>query len=214
MGYFAIALFIFNWESFFFLFVDDGGALERIQYFSDNTNLQSLLWLPLLSSVAYTLLYPWVSVVFLYLCQKPTDLVNALQANSEHKMLEEKNRLEKLRAESQAISEQTLIEQAKRDQQVQELTDEDLKESVRSDIQAIRKRGSNGASSGFRVDDPEKLLAFAESYRTRARNGPTSEKAGWLNRADDTLSRCWPVDRPRLSRVRGYCHLYPPRCRW
>lgn len=186
MGYFGIAVLIFNWQELFFLIVDNGDAASRIKYFVDNTSVKSLLYVPLASAVIYTIVYPWVSVVFLYICQKPTDLINALQAKSEHKTLTVRNDLEKLRAESLAIQEQSIIESAKRDQQIEEIEDEALKENVKSNIQAVREKENKKSSLPYQLNDPDKLLATADGYRERARNTNNFlDRDEWLDRAKE-----------------------------
>jgi hypothetical protein len=177
MGYFTIAFLIFNWQALFFLFADNSGAKDRIDYFIASSSFSSLLIFPLLSSIIYTLIYPWVNYIFLYICQKPTDLKNSLQAKSEHNMLVEKNRLEKLRSELQATAEKNIIEQAKRDEEVEGIQDEELKENVRSSIKAIREENSTANSvKTFQMEDPEKLLAIADIYRQRGRDSNDQEQ--------------------------------------
>jgi len=90
IGYFTLAILIFNWQEFFFLFADKGSAADHITYFIENSSSSSLFWYPVLSAITYTLVYPWISLVFLHTCSKPTDLKNNLQATSEHRLLVEK----------------------------------------------------------------------------------------------------------------------------
>lgn len=180
-GYFFILLLAFNWEEMFYLTADKSSVTERIAHFHNGTDIYSLFIYPFIFSVIYAVIYPWLNYRLMCFVAKPTDLKNNLQAKSEHKILTEKNRLEQLRSESLAISEQSIIEQAKRDQQVEKIEDEELKENVKSSIQAIREESTDP----YKIDDPEKLLKIADSYRERAKNSNSiTDINTWRSRAE------------------------------
>jgi len=189
VGYFTLAILIFNWQEIFFLFADAGAASGRITYFVENTSSASLFWYPAISAIAYTLVYPWVNLVFLYLCRKPTDLKNNLQASSEHRLLIEKNKLESIRSEYLATAEKSIIDQAKRDLEVNKIEDEELKQNVKSNIQSLRKKSSKEESSTKKIsidyDDPKELLKLADEFRERAKKSSISDGPKWSKRAED-----------------------------
>ena len=188
-GYFAIAFMLCNWRELFFLLADKGTAIERIEYFTNNTSHETLLWYPLLVSIIYTLAYPWLNLAFLYLCRKPTDLRNTLQANSEHKLLVEKNKLESLRSEYLATAEKSLIDQAKRDLEIERIEDESIKQNVQSSIDSLRNTSPSSLVESevkFKPNDLNELFAIADRYRQRAMdaNNPF-ESDKWIERAEE-----------------------------
>ncbi|MDH5919033.1 hypothetical protein [Vibrio splendidus] len=188
-GYFSIAFMLCNWRELFFLLADKGTAIERIEYFTNNTSHETLLWYPLLVSIIYTIAYPWLNLAFLYLCRKPTDLRNTLQANSEHKLLVEKNKLESLRSEYLATAEKSLIDQAKRDLEIERIEDESIKQNVQSSIDSLRNTSPSSLVESevkFKPNDLNELFAIADRYRQRAMDANSPfESDKWIERAEE-----------------------------
>lgn len=171
LGYFTLAFIAVNWKAIFYLLVEDKGAIDRISYFESNTNLFSLLVIPAIAAGIFSIIYPWINYFFLYLCIKPTELRNGLQARSEHNLLIVKQNLEEIRSAMLSSAERELIERAKRDEELNEIEDQEIKEKLKSEIEQLRiERGpledSNLDPQDF--EQPDKLLDFASKYRTRA----------------------------------------------
>jgi len=189
IGYFTIAVILFNWQEFFYLFADKGEAETRIIYFVDNTSTKSLLWYPALSASIYTLTYPWINLVFLYLCRNPTDLKNNIQASTEHKLLIQKTKLEQIRADYLATAEAAVIDQAKRDVEVENIADETVKENVRANIESLRqekKTKDNKNNNKENYSTPDELFDIADSYKERARQSRSESDAfKWVQRAEE-----------------------------
>jgi hypothetical protein len=204
IGYFTLSILIFNWQETFFLFADKGAAADRISYFVEKTSSASLFWYPSLLAVIYTLAYPWVNLAFLYLCRKPTDLKNNLQASSEHKLLIEKNKLESLRSEYLETAETSIIAQAKRDIEIEQIDNEELKDNVRSSIQNIRTENvaenlrENEIDTSY--DDPNELLKLADSYRARSidANYPV-DRDKWAKRAGEIEDKAHQMVTKRIK---------------
>jgi hypothetical protein len=163
MGYFTLAFFVINWKEVFFLLADKGGAAARITYFQSNTDMVSILLYPILVGVVFALAYPWINFFFLYLCQTPTDLRNGLQANSEHKLLLKKQELEEVRSAILSNAERELIDRAKRDEELNKIEDEDTKNKLKSEIDALRKEKE--VENNPKYENPEQLLEMANKYR-------------------------------------------------
>lgn len=83
--------------------------------------------------------YPWFQYLFLWLGVKPTSLKNNLQARSEHSLIIEKQKLEEARSELLKNAETELIERAKRDSSLSEIENENVRETLKSEIEQLRK---------------------------------------------------------------------------
>lgn len=85
-------------------------------------------------------------------------------------MLVKKNELERLRTEMLEITEKSIIERAKRDSEIEDIGNEEVRENVKSDIEDLRAGGSwKEKDRMYALNDPEKLLNIAEGYRERTR---------------------------------------------
>lgn len=142
-GYFFLSWVAFNWRPLFYLIMSDVIVDERFVYFDKYTNIYSLILFPFLSAIVIAIFYPWFNYVFLYLCQKPSDLRNYIQADSEHKLLIRKQKLQEARSELLATKEKELIGRAKRDEEVNEISDEKTKEKLQEEIDLLRSKIDN-----------------------------------------------------------------------
>jgi hypothetical protein len=122
----------------FYLIVDSGSVISRIDYFNSHTSTFSLLYLPAILSIAIVLSSPWVRYLFNLVSSKPLHLIELLNARSEHQVLIEKKTLENLRARLLASKEDELIDRAVRDQKVEALEDEQLRDRLRQEIDQLR----------------------------------------------------------------------------
>lgn len=137
-GYYFFLLLAINWKAIFYIFAADVSVKERIIYFETDTDLSSLILIPILFASIGIVAYPWINYFFLNLCKKPTELRNNIQAQSEHALLLKKQELEELRSELLSGKERELIERAKRDQELGEIEDSDIKEKIQSEIEQLR----------------------------------------------------------------------------
>jgi len=138
-GYFMFSLIAINWAPLFYLIMDAGPVSERIKYFRQGTDSFSLFLYPLLVASVYSIGYPWLHYLFIFLGTKPTELKNSLQAESEHKLLTKKQELEDARSEILKSAEKELIERAKRDVELSEIDDEKVRGELESEIVQLRK---------------------------------------------------------------------------
>ena len=138
-GYFVFAFFTLNWKPVFFLLVSNEDPLVRIEYFEKNSTLASTVWWPVLIAPVLGLLYPWLQLAVLKLIQLPTRLRNEIFAENEHSHLSKKLELERLRGELTAEKERQLIDRSKRDQEVDELTDDNLKQDLKAELHELRR---------------------------------------------------------------------------
>ena len=154
-GYFIIALFTINWSQIFYLLVDDSSVTTRINYFQNATDIISLFILPFIAASAYSLLYPWLNYGFMWLCTKPNELKNELQANSEHKLIIKQQELEDARTKLLSSTENELIERAKRDAKLSEIKNKEVREKLESEIDSLRKERDKFRSSTKESSPPK-----------------------------------------------------------
>lgn len=169
-GYFLFSALAVNWSPLFYLMMHDGEVSSRIEYFQGNTDFLSLFVCPFLIAATYSVAYPWLQFVFTYTSIKPTELRNALQARSEHKLIEVQKNLEVARNNTLKIREEELIDRAKRDEELNEIEDKSLRNKLQSEIDALRserdklknEKPEKISSSQLSDDQIEILKVFAE----------------------------------------------------
>lgn len=137
-GYFLFSLVAFNWDSFFYLFFDDGAASTRIDYFKKETNWISVIFYPTITACAYTIFYPWLIYILTLSASKPNQLKNNLQIESEHNTLLKKQELENTRSQFFKEMEEELINRAKRDEDLSDIENEATKEKLKDEIEKLR----------------------------------------------------------------------------
>lgn len=173
-GYFVISLLAVNWEVFFYLLVHSGDAASRIQYFHDNTDSSSLIYVPLLVTLIYSIAYPWVTYIFTYISSKPNELKNLLQLQSEYKLHSMRRDLEQLRNSMLSTVETELIGRARRDEELAKIEDETIRNKLKSEIEQLRKE-KDELNSQPKTPKPDygaykELMGLADDLRARARN--------------------------------------------
>jgi hypothetical protein len=138
-GYFILSSIAINWEELFYLSIHNGSVPDRIDYFNNGTDLWSLFIYPLVLASVYSILYPWLQFIFVFFGTKPTELQNNLQAQSEHRLIIEKQKLEKARSELLEDAEIELIDRAKRDVELDDIEDTDVREKLQLEIESLRE---------------------------------------------------------------------------
>lgn len=170
-GYYSLALFWFNWQAFLYLSMDDGNILSRIKYFEEHTSVASLIWWPLSFSLCFSLFYPWLVFFISWASTKPTELKIMDQVKSESRILQAKKQIEEEQSNFLADAEQNLIERAKRDQELDQFKNEELKARLKQEIENLRTEArfprNQFVSSDARKKHME-LLEMANHFRKRA----------------------------------------------
>lgn len=156
-GYFVFSFVAINWAELFYLMLDSGTVDGRIEYFRNGTDFYSLIIYPFLVAATYSIAYPWLQYFFMWSSGKPNDLKNNLQAGSEHTLLVEKQKLETKRNELLKSAEAELIERAKRDAELSEIEDKDIRESLQAEIEQLRKERDAHRSSTNNPEQKDKL---------------------------------------------------------
>lgn len=174
-GYAIFASMALNWEAIFILLLSDSAPRERISEFNGETSTWTLLILPLLFGFTVALLSPWIRFCFEYVSRKPFELSDELKLEAQHKNTIKQAELEKSRANLFAIKETELIERAKRDEEVAEISDEDTKAKLSKELVQLRNERdrlsselrTGGAEAGLLSEAAIELLREA----AKANNG-------------------------------------------
>lgn len=152
-GYFVLSMLAVNWKPFFFLFFDDSSVTSRFAYFDHHSSYVTLLVYPALLAAFYSIFYPWVQYIFIWISSKPAHLKNLQNINAEHKQLIEQQKLENVRSEQKKKAELEVIERAKRDQKIaEEITDEGTREKVQSEIKNIRQENEEMSNNHLDIN--------------------------------------------------------------
>jgi len=147
-GYFVLAFIFINWRALLLLWLADEDIEMRIELFCFYTNYSSLLLYPALFAVFGAVAYPWINLFFLRLAHKPAIHKNSLQITTDHERLMQQTKLESLRNNMFAKKEEGLIEQAKRDQEVQSIEDDKLRKRLEKEIESLRKERDDLKNAG------------------------------------------------------------------
>lgn len=186
-GYFALAVVAFNWEAFFFLLVQSDDVTGRIEFFKQHTTIFSLILWPVVFAFAVACAYPWVIYVLTWLTAKPVELRDVVQANAEHRVLIKRAELEDARSKLLATKESELIERAKRDQDLDSIQNEDLREKIRAELEQLRAERDSlqeGGQNQSAYARHKELMEIAGTYRARAQHsGSSQEKQRFVDRA-------------------------------
>lgn len=172
-GYFALSFFSLNWKAIFILTMSDNTINDRIKEFELSTNINSLVWYPIVFAIFISIVYPWIQYFFLFLASKPTNLKNMLQSKSEHILLTHKKKFEQERLQLLSIQEEAVINQVKRDKIVEEIEDADIKDDVKKKLESLREGSfmdEKERSRKEKENNIKSLMDMAVKYR-EALNG-------------------------------------------
>jgi hypothetical protein len=132
--------------------------------------------------VSAALAAPYVSNFGSWWARKPTNSRRLREVQASHEILQAKNQLLVERDNEKAIYEQNLIDQAKRDESVKEIEDDDLRGSVEDKIAASR---SSESDEVFMPDPTRTNLDIWASLSEQARRvfektiGESDGKVEW-----------------------------------
>ncbi|MBB3777502.1 hypothetical protein FHY16_000223 [Xanthomonas campestris] len=166
-GYALLAFISLNWRGLFLLSVTNGNPQERLKAFDSQTDAWSLIVLPLFIGALVTLVSPWIRLGFGYLAKRPFEYMDNLNLDSEHKKNIRKTQLEQSRADFFAGKESELIKRAKRDEEILEIEDAQLKEKLKQEIDALRREREKmsvdlgGQSEAVHMSTPEREILKA-----------------------------------------------------
>jgi len=167
-GYYALSVMVINWKPMFNLLFSKKSTLDRILYFDTNTDFYSLVIYPLISSAFIVILYPWLNYLFLIICKKPTDLRNTIQAQSEHSLLIKKQEMEQLSSSLLSGKETELIERAKRDIELKEIENTEVREKLISEIEELRKERDSIGTTNNAPNRHKEIMNLIKEYKEKS----------------------------------------------
>lgn len=137
-GYAVLAFFALNWRGIFLLVVTKEAPAERLQLFDAETSFWSLVVLPLIVGALVAASTHWLRYLFLLVARKPLELIENSNLEAEHRKFIRQAELEQVRADLAAKRESELIDRAKRDESIAEISDESKKKELEEEIKKIR----------------------------------------------------------------------------
>ncbi|WP_417559946.1 hypothetical protein [Marinomonas sp.] len=156
-GYAVLAFFALNWRGVFLLLVSTGSPAERLQLFDAETSFWSLAVLPLIVGALVAASTHWLRYLFLLVARKPLELIDNSNLEADHRKFIRQAELELVRTDLAAKRESELIDRAKRDESIAEISDESKKKELEEEIKKIRSERDIKLSEKAR----ELLLAAA-----------------------------------------------------
>lgn len=146
-GSIAVMFIIFNWKPLFYLAFAHKPAEEKFQFFDANVTLISGLVAPIALGVLFAIASPWIALFSAWLAEAPTTRRKLRQTKSTDKILTEKLRLDQTRNQLLASEERALIDAAKRDEEVKEIEDPEIRDELKREIEQLRIASSNAEAN-------------------------------------------------------------------
>lgn len=137
-GYAVLAFIAFNWRGVFLLLVSTGSPAERLKLFDTATSFWSLGVFPLIVGALVAASTHWLRYIFLLVARKPLELIENSNLEAEHRKFIRQSELEKVRTDLAAKRESELIDRAKRDESIAEISDDLKKKELEKEIKRIR----------------------------------------------------------------------------
>lgn len=177
-GYAFLSFLAINWKAIFLLIYSKGSAEAKIIAFEGTTTTFSLVVYPLLIAALMVGISPWLRLVVSYISNRAIEIQNNLALEIEHKHNIKKTELENSRSKLFATKENELIDRAKRDQEIEKIEDEKVKDQLKKEIEELRTQrnllvhNKLGTPSILDLSEAEKeilmaLKAFPESQILR-----------------------------------------------
>lgn len=190
-GFIAISFVGTNWTPLFYLFLGDTPTLERIAYFKAETSLLTLFIIPIVTGTILALLSPYVSNFGSWWSESQISNKKLRDVQLAHKIASSKNLLFAQRENERTLKEQSLLNRAKIDQEVEGLDDE-IREDLEKKIGALREETRNQMEP----------LKGAELFDSE---GPSSQLGDMI----DVVNKNWgKMILGRLSTAGEEAHVY------
>ncbi|GAB1268366.1 hypothetical protein NBRC116493_16190 [Aurantivibrio infirmus] len=137
-GYAVLSFFALNWRGIFLLSATEGDPTSRLEAFDSATSYWSLVVFPLIAGAIVAASTHWLKYLFLLVAEKPLELIENSNLEAEHKKAIRQSELEQVRVDITAARERELIDRAKRDESISQITDEKKKKELEAEISKIR----------------------------------------------------------------------------
>lgn len=184
-GYALLAFFALNWRGIFLLMTSDATPPERLAAFDNETNIYSLVILPLITGAAVAATAHWVRYVFGIISRKPLELIDNLDLEAQHNRSIRQAELEQSRTKLFSIKEVELIDRAKRDEEVEKISDKSEREKLKGELERLRRERDELYEEAFGNDKSIKLSEEARNLLLAA----ASDKNGTILKPQTLGSR-------------------------
>jgi len=143
-----LAFLALNWRGIFLLTVSEGDPESRLEAFDSVTSYWSTVVFPLIVGAVVAASSHWLKYLFLLIAEKPLELIENSNLEAEHKKAIRQSELEQVRVALAATRETELIERAKRDESIAQISDESKKKELEEEIGKIRRERDIKISDG------------------------------------------------------------------
>lgn len=184
-GYALLAFFALNWRGIFLLIVSDATPPERLLAFDNETDIYSLVIFPLITGAAVAATAHWVRYIFGMISKKPLELIDNLDLEAQHKRAIRQAELEQSRTKLFSIKETELIDRAKRDEEVERISDKSEREKLKGELDRLRRERDELYEEAFNNKNNIKLSEEARSLLLAA----ASDKNGIILKPQTLSSR-------------------------
>lgn len=155
-----------NWKALYVVIFSSTSFANKFEYFDKNTNPLTLLVYPLILGFLIVLIGPWLKLLGAHLSKSPISKLKTLQANAAHETILHKQKLASERKRLLGTEEEALIEQAKRDQIIQDqIFDAKIKDDLEKQISELRRNFEENSAkySSKQLQDLEDKLTLLEA---------------------------------------------------
>lgn len=175
-GNFLLSILIVNWNHFLVLLFSNRAIESRVADFKSAINITEFLLIPIGLAICISIAAPFASLIGAWLSYWPKHKARMLQLRSDGYYEDEKQRLDISRRKKIAEVETQLIGQAKRDEEVESISNDELRHELRSEIDKLRQ-------STLHISPPTPSLDY-ESDPANLHIGKESQKL--LRRASNS----------------------------
>jgi len=138
LGYVVLAFVAINWRELSLLIFSPSPLVYKLALFDETTTAWGLFVLPSFAGIAYVVITPWLHVFSVAVSGYPVRLRRKLLDDAQQEVELRKQEYEQLRTEALANREKEVIDRAKRDADVSEIDDEEVRTKAESDLKWLR----------------------------------------------------------------------------
>lgn len=177
LGSAILSFTVINWKVLFFIIFSDNSAIDKFSYFDQHTSVWTLLYGPVLAGVVLGLASPWIGLFGAWAASQPVQRQRILADRLASERLFQRAKLARARELEQAVLEETLIDRAKRDQQIDSIDDVNRREEVRSQIASSRTDNEERERLRKELEEAEETRDQAITYLQQRENELTNQIA-------------------------------------
>ena len=143
IGSIALVFCSINWKPIFFVIFSGALAENRFSFFDANTSIWTLFVMPIGLGLFLAWAAPWISFFGAKLAQSPIDHKKKLEIVAEHALIIARTKLESERRVLLETEEETLIDQATRDEKINLIEDDSVRENLQTQIDTLRQKSGD-----------------------------------------------------------------------